>query len=221
MTMALTTAYLVSAKNLGSFLDALRSAQAPKKFTISFLEQLGFKSTNDRLFLPMLKGLGLLDQQGVPTQRYFDFLDGTQSKRVLAAGIRDAYEDLFRIKTNANALTRAELEGKLRSLTQGKLSDNVLKLTVKTFTELVKQADFSAEATAKPEKPDAAAETTEEAADVAPVEPPPLEREPARPHRSANRAFDALAYRIEVVLPATRDKLIYDAIFRSLREHLL
>lgn len=46
--MALTTAYPVSAKNLGAFLDALRSAQAPKKLTISFLGQLGFKNTNDR-----------------------------------------------------------------------------------------------------------------------------------------------------------------------------
>lgn len=219
--MALTTAYLVSAKNLGAFLDALRSAQAPKKLTISFLEQLGFKSTNDRLFLPMLKGLGLLDQQGAPTQRYFDFLDATQSKRVLAAGIRDAYEDLFRIKTNANTLSRAELEGKLRSLTQGKLSDNVLKLTAKTFLELVKQADFSGEATAKTEKADTAEGEAEVTADVGPTEPPPAERDSPRPQRGTNRAFDALAYRIEVVLPATRDKLIYDAIFRSLREHLL
>ncbi len=219
--MALTTAYLVSGKNLGPFLDALRSAQAPKKLTITFLEQLGFKSTNDRLFIPLLKGLGFLDQQGVPTQRYFDFLDAMESKRVLAAGIRDAYEDLFRIKTNANTLSRAELEGKLRSLTQGKLSDNVLKLTAKTFLELVKQADFSREPISGTEKPQTETEPTEGPLGAAPIEPPPIDREHVRGHRSPNRAFDALAYRIEVVLPATRDKLIYDAIFRSLREHLL
>jgi len=31
----------------------------------------------------------------------------------------------------------------------------------------------------------------------------------------------ALVYRIEIVLPAVRDQAIYDAIFRSAKEHLL
>lgn len=216
--MALTTAYLVSAKNLGSFLEAIRSAQAPKKFTMQFLEQIGFKSTNDRLFIPVLKGLGFLDQQGIPTQRYFDYLDGTQSKRILADGIRTAYEDLFRIKTNAQTLSRGELEGKLKSLTQGKLSDSVLKNSIKTFIELVKHADFSAD----PKSRIDAAESSDQVGESTSEMPsPPNVSEPRRPHEHSNRAFDALAYRIEVILPSTRDKLVYDAIFRSLREHLL
>ena len=219
--MALTTAYLVSSKNLGSFLDAIRSAQAPKKFTVQFIEQLGFKSTNDRLFIPVLKGLGFLDQQGVPTQRYFDFLDHTQSKKVLAQGIRDAYEDLFRINTKANTLLRPELEGKLKSLTQGKLSDVVLSNTVRTFLELVKQADFSGSSALKAAENAAEAEESEEPTAAQSGESPVADRDLPKPHPRANRAFDALAYRIEVVLPSTRDKLVYDAIFRSLREHLL
>ena len=43
--------YLVAAKNLAPFLEALRHAQAPEKVTVRFIEQLGFKSTNDRLFI--------------------------------------------------------------------------------------------------------------------------------------------------------------------------
>lgn len=216
--MALTTAYLVSAKNLGSFLEAIRSAQAPKKFTMQFLEQIGFKSTNDRLFIPVLKGLGFLDQQGIPTQRYFDYLDGTQSKRVLADGIRTAYEDLFRIKTNAHTLPRGELEGKLKSLTQGKLSDSVLKNSIKTFVELVKHADFSTDPKPRIDTAESSEQTIEPTTELP---SPPNASEPRRPLEHANRAFDALAYRIEVILPSTRDKLVYDAIFRSLREHLL
>lgn len=219
--MALMTAYLVSAKDLGSFLEAVRGAQAPKKFTNAFLRQLGYTSTNHRLFIPVLKGLGMLDQHGAPTQRYFDFLDATQSRRVLAAGIRDAYEDLFRIKTNANTLSRAELEGKLKSLTQGKLSEAVFKNTVKTFLELVKLADFSHTTAPKAAALEDAGQTMDEQSPAPPSDPPETGGEPPRSYSRANLAFDALAYRIEVVLPSTRDKLVYDAIFRSLREHLL
>jgi len=140
--MALTSAYLVAAKNLPAFLEALRGAKAPDRFTLKFVEDLGFKSTNDRLFIPLLKGLGFLDEVGAPKQRYFDFLDDSQWKYVLADGIRYAYEDLFRLNKKANSMTRADLTGKLKSLTQGKYSDQVLNLMTKTFTELVKLANF-------------------------------------------------------------------------------
>ena len=33
-------------------------------------------------------------------------------------------------------------------------------------------------------------------------------------------ALDSLQYHINIVLPDTRDQGVYDAIFRSLREHL-
>jgi len=43
--------YLVTTKNLDAFFNALTNAQAPAKFTQKFLEQLEFKSTNDRLYI--------------------------------------------------------------------------------------------------------------------------------------------------------------------------
>lgn len=56
--MSLTNAYLVTTRNLESFLNALRSAKAPERFTNRFLTQLDFASSNDRLFIAVLKGLG-------------------------------------------------------------------------------------------------------------------------------------------------------------------
>ncbi|MCK6449196.1 MAG: DUF5343 domain-containing protein, partial [Planctomycetes bacterium] len=98
--MAIQPVYLVAAKNLAQFLEALRHAQAPDKIGLRFVEELGFKSTNDRLFIPLLKALRFLDESGKPTARYHTFLDDSEWKRVLAAGIRDAYSDLFRINKN-------------------------------------------------------------------------------------------------------------------------
>lgn len=75
----------------------MQQAQAPKQFTVSFLQNLGFKSTADRLIVGMLKTLGFLEPSGTPTQRYFEFLDQTQSARILAEGIREAFADLFEL----------------------------------------------------------------------------------------------------------------------------
>jgi len=143
--MALTDAYLIATKNLPAILDAIKTARAPDKFALRFLEDLGFKSTNDRLIIPLLKALQFIDDNGAPTQRYFDFLDESQSAHVLADGIRDAYEDLYRINKRAHTLTKAALVGKLKSLTEGKKSEAVVQNMTRTFLALSKLADFSDE----------------------------------------------------------------------------
>jgi hypothetical protein len=210
--MGLTTAYLINASKLEQFLNDLRSAQAPERFTLKFLEELGYKSTNDRLFIGLLKAVGMIDDSGVPTQRYFAFLDDTQWREVLAEGVRDAYEDLFRLNKKAHNMSRIDVTGKLKSLTEGKKSENVIDNMARTFLELAKLGDFSA--------PDAPAII--ESTDVRPAETSPVDRQPDRPIvRGEGRLVDGLSYRIELVLPPTRDKAIYDALFRSLREHLL
>ena len=218
--MPLQPVYLVAVKNLGPFLDALRHAQTPEKVGLRFVEELGFKSTNDRLFVPLLKAMGFLDESGKPTQRYHGFLDDSEWKRVLADGIREAYSDLFRINRNANTLTRDKLAGKIRSLSEGKLSNAVVANMTRTFLELVKQADFSEPASGEPVPTDGQGEIEEP-----PAEPPGLAPRlvpaPDGQGMGAGLAAPSLVYRIEIVLPAVRDQAVYDAIFRSAREHLL
>lgn len=57
------------------------------------LQNLEFSSTNDRLFIGLLKSLGFTDDSGVPTKRYFDFLDQSQSARILAEAVREAFSN--------------------------------------------------------------------------------------------------------------------------------
>ena len=116
--MALMTAYLQTTKNLQNIINSLISAKAPERFTNKFLEDLGFKSTNDRLYIGVFKGLGLLDENGVPTQRYHQFLDQSETGKVLAIGIQEAYEDLFALRKDAQTLSNDEVKGKLKTLTQ-------------------------------------------------------------------------------------------------------
>lgn len=81
--MALTTSYLTSTKNFEGIMNSILGARAPERFTNKFLEDLGYKSSNDRLITGVLKALGLLTDAGEPTQRYYDFLDQSPSQRRL------------------------------------------------------------------------------------------------------------------------------------------
>ena len=211
--MALPEQYLLTTKNLDAFLNSLLNAQAPPKFTNKFLEQLEFKSTNDRLFIGMLKFLGFIDGLGSPQDRYFKFLDQTQSKFVLAEAIKEAYADLFTVNVKANEMSVNDVKNKLKTLTQGSKSETVIGCMANTFTALCKYADFSKH-------------TTKEVVTVTKkeqiAEEIPHTNEHKMTHELINKKITTeMHYNIQIHLPETRDITVYDAIFKSLKEHLL
>ncbi len=210
--MALPEQYLITTKNLSSFLNSLLNAQAPSKFTNKFLEQLEFTSTNDRLFIGMLKFLGFIDSNGIPQDRYFKFLDQTQSKQVLAEAIREAYSDLFTVNVKAHEMSTSDVKNKLKTLTQGSKSDTVLQFMANTFVSLCKYADFSK----APSKELMTIKNDESMVDDNMKDPHKMT------HELVNKKITTeMHYNIQIHLPETRDITVYDAIFKSLKEHLL
>jgi len=141
--MSLTMSYLTSTKNLESIFNSIIGAKAPERFTTKFLEDLGFKSSTDRLFIGILKALGFLDEGGQPTQRYYEFLDQSQSKSVVAIGVEEAYEDLFNLNRNAQNMSNDDVKNKLKTLTQGQKGDRVIEQMAMTFRALCSYADWS------------------------------------------------------------------------------
>lgn len=217
--MALPDSYTLKIGSLHAYFDAMLDAQPPERFSVKFLENLGFTSTNDRLFIGILKDLGFLNRDGTPQQRYFDFLDRSRSKQVLAEGIREAYADLFAINTKANEFAVGEARNKLRTLFAGKKTDLVIGNIAKTFRALCDYADFSNTAPARQERP----------TEVKPQERPAAQdsEQPARQaseesatHNLGKIKVSGLQYHINIVLPETRDQAVFDAIFKSLRDHL-
>ena len=200
--MNVTSAYMYTVKSLSQMFEAIQKAQVPSRFTNEFLKTLGFKSSNDRAFINVLKGLGLLDSSSAPTKAYSDYRDKHISKHVLAQQIRIAYQGLFMADENAQNLGLEAVRGKLSTLT-GKDASVVAKMA-STFKALCNIADFS-------EKPKAKAEKPEEQS----VESPALEQLTPKPH---GLAFSHVVY---INLPTTRDVAVYDAIFKSIREYLL
>lgn len=204
--MALPSAYLTSFKNVDAILTAIQSAQAPPRFTQKFLEGLGFANANDRLFINMLKALGFLTETGIPTKRYHQYLDKTQSRLVMAEALRDAYADLFQVNVKASDMSNVDVKNKMKTLSEGQFSDRVLTQMSGTFKAFTKNADFGGQPPA-PHK----------------EQPEPLENKDVQEHRTRVpvERLGGLAYNINIHLPESRDQAVYDALFKSLREHLL
>jgi hypothetical protein len=221
--MALAESYTFKTNAIPAYFDAILDAQPPERFSVKFLENLGFTSTNDRLFIGILKDLGFLNRDGAPQKRYFDFLDRSQSKTILADGIRDAFSELFAINTKANEFTVDQAKNKLRTLFGGKKTPLVIGKIANTFRALCDYADFSApakDADGKDEKPPGGEDGKDEKGDKdnAPRGTKPPVKPPIDPRREID--ISALQYHVNIVLPPTRDQAVYDAIFRSLRDHL-
>ena len=211
--MPLPDSYTLKPNSIPAYFDAILDAHPPERFSVKFLENLGFTSTNDRLFVGILKELGFLNADGTPQQRYFEFMDRSRSKQVLAEGIREAYSELFAINKKANELNVGDIKNKLRTLYAGKKTDLVIGNIGKTFSALCQYADFT-----EPEVPRPAEEP--KGIDEKKVEAKPdHEAVPPMRKKAASISMDSLQYHINIVLPESRDQAVYDAIFKSLKEH--
>lgn len=215
--MALPDSYTLKPGAIPAYFEAMLNAEAPDRFTTRFLESLEFKSTNDRLFINVLKELGFVDTDGVPKDRYFHFLDRGESAKVVADGVREAYSDLFAVNKNANNLSTDEVKNKLRTLYKGTKKENLINRIASTFTALCEYADFSGSAKRDQSKK-ASEEETKGTKDSLPKDE--SKGQAGVSAAGANISLDSLQYHINIVLPESRDQAVYDAIFKSLRDHL-
>lgn len=212
--MALPDSYTMKTGTLTAYFDAIQGAEPPERFSVRFLHDLGFATSNDRLFIGILKDLGFLDTDGVPQERYFQYLDKTKSAYVLAEGIRESYSDLFTVNKEAHTLDLDGADNKLRTLYKGAKKNTVIKLIARTFISLCEIADFSRAPGVLPPKPlgKPKEEPKGPKVDKDTKTLPPSERKMV--------TLESLQYHINIILPETRDQAVYDAIIKSLRDHL-
>jgi len=202
--MALTNSYVLPTNRIPDIFSKIRDGQAPERLTQQLLRDWGFGSMNDRAFIPLLKALGFLTVDGKPTQRYNDYRDHSRSKQIMAQALRETYGDLFLIKEHPTTADRSSIEGKFKSFHNA--SDNVAGLMAKIFLGLLPLADLSAKGTVPPAPKKEDIDLPDNGA-----EPPPA---------AFSGQGAGLHYNIQIHLPATKDVEVYNAIFKSLREHL-
>jgi len=206
--MALTNTYVLPVKRIPDVFAKIRDGQAPEQFTNQLLKDWDFNSTNDRAFIPLLKALGFLSSDGKPTKRYHDYRDHSRSKHIMAEALKDAYADIFLIKAKPAVSDKKAIEGKFKSFHNA--SDNTADLMAKTFIALIGLADFSGTTSESPNTIVNENSYAEES--TLNTNPEPIGR--------INKLSE-LHYNIQIHLPATKDVEVYNAIFKSLREHLL
>ena len=207
--MALSNAYTEAYGKLGDFFSKIRDGQAPPQFTHQFLMDLGFKSNKNRAYIPLLKALNFLTDDGKPTQRYKDYRDHSKSKHIMGEAIKEAYSDIFLIKEKPTQADTSAIEGKFKSYHNA--SDNVALNMRRTFFALLALADLNYNSSKK-----AKIKEAEEHSSVSPQQVTPAMEHIIPPQLNT----PGLHYNIQVHLPATKDIEVYNAIFKSLKEHL-
>jgi len=215
--MAVPTTYMMSANHVPDILEAIQQAGVPPRFTQEFLKSLGFASSNDRSVIGVLKSLGFLDQSGAPTARYRAYRNRAEAPYILADAIREAYSDVFLANQNAQTLPADRVKGILA--TRVDKGDAVLKKMATTFRALASAAKWDR----TPGETGAAAPATEDTGDVdsATELVDASGREPLQVVSERAPAPLQYHYNIQIHLPSTKDVSVYNAIFKSLREHLL
>lgn len=206
--MALPNVYTQVYGQIPQFFAKIQEGQAPTKFTQQHLKDIGFTSSNHKSFIPLLKAIGFLSADGSPTSRYHAYRNQAESKKVLGEALKEAYSDLFVIKSHPAESDRELIEGKFKSTHNS--NERPAELMAKTFFALLKIADIAH--SPKPLAQLSSKEPTEEPAE-------PLAEQSASGRKSAR--VSGLHYNIQIHLPATKDVEVYNAIFRSLKEHLI
>jgi len=207
--MAADVPYMVTVKNLGPIFDRVKAAGTPPKFTYSFLtDTLGFKGSGDRGVIKILKQLGMLNPDGVPTSRYNEFRQEGSSGKVLAQGLREGWAEVFLANQDAHKLSATQLTEIMKNVT-GK-GEAVAKKLATTFKALAERADWSAVDMVSPSE-------LIEAVDEGIGEFAPIGAD-AGAVRSAGLVLHS---DVHIHLPTTSDVSVYTAIFRALREELV
>ena len=212
--MALANTYTVAVSRIPDLFAKIRDGQAPDQLTQQLLKDWGFQSSNDRAFIPLLKALGFLSPDGKPTSLYHDYRDHSRSKKVMGRALRQSFGDIFLIKEHPTQADKGAIHGKFKSFHN--VSDHVAGLRAKTFLSLLSLADLTTDSSDKQEsiatvkQKKATEDTSEEDHD---------EGEGSGHHRTKLHA-PGLHYNIQIHLPSTKDVEVYNAIFKSLKEHL-
>ena len=185
-------------------LNKIKDAGEPDRFTQDFLSTvLGFKGAGAKAFIPFAKRLGFLAGDGSPTVLYRKFRNPSESRAAMAMAIKNGYPEYFSRNEHADKLNPKELEGLTMEITGLQRHSQTAKSIIRTIEALKSFADFDS-----------------------PVEPREVVKETQFPveithFEQGGEVGMNLSYTINLVLPKTDDMAVFNAIFKSIREHLL
>ena len=205
--MAENPPYMHAYGNISKGLKKIQEAATPPRFTQDFLEtKLAMKGGSARPLIPFLKRTGFIGSDGVPTELYKRFRNPSEQGRAAAEALRNGYSALYEVNEYIHDASEKDLKGVVVQVTGLDAGAAVVKSVIGAFKSLKEFATFDGE--------------DQERSDVE----PPVGQADEPQGKDLTRSTPTklgLSYTINLNLPPTSDIAVFDAIFKSLKEHLL
>lgn len=207
--MASVIPYLVSPGSIKNALEKIRTAATPERVSGDFVNtKLQIKGGTGAAIPSYLKKIGFVNSDGSPTEIYKRFRNKSSSGAAVAEAIKIGYKPLAEINEYFYDLSDKELLGIILQITGAAEDDQVAKLILSTFKALRSFADFN----------EAEVEVQDDESPN-PINPPALNYDNSSTRRNDHKLN--LSYTINLNLPASSDQAVFNAIFKSLKEHLI
>ncbi|NNM74920.1 DUF5343 domain-containing protein [Enterovirga aerilata] len=202
--------YVTSPGNIQKALLGIKAAAVPERVSQDFVKTiLKIPGGSGDQMTAFLKKLGFANSDGTPSEAYRKFRNPASSGSAVAAAIRRAYAPLYVRNEYMHELNDSELLGLVVEETGEAHDSNPVKLTVSCIKHLKNFADFNMPTEAR-------APTV-----ILPEDDAPQGNQRQRAAHSDRNFEFRLGYTINLNLPATSDAAVFDAIFKSLKTHLL
>ena len=213
--MAETLPYMNSTGLVSKILDKIKEAKTPERFSQDFLGTvLGYSSGSAKPSISLAKRIGLINSDGSPSPLYHRFRGSEdESKAAIAEAIRKGYAPLYKRNEYAHNLDKKKLEGLIREITGMEEGSSVLRAITGTFEALKKYADFDA--------PSGVSSGAGGAGDGGADDGDRGDESGGRGDGFTDGVPMRFGYTININLPDTNDIAVFNAIFKSMKEHLL
>lgn len=209
-----TYTYHVNPVNLKKFLQHIQTAGVPSsKVTFQYVSSVGFKNSNDRAIITVLKAIGFLNKSGLATDTWRAYRNKSQSKKVLAAALRKAYPTLFATYPDANRKDTEALRNFFSSHTS--VGEGALGYMVRTFKTMADMADFESPAETLPE---VEVEVEQEQEQDQQEKVGAVVKRKVLPGTPNGMTVNI---NIQLQIPATDKAEVYDSFFAAMKKHLL
>lgn len=212
--MAENLPYSTSVGTLEKILEKIKTASAPERFTQDFVgTKLSMKGGTANACIPFLKKMGFVAGDGSPTDLYREYRNPAKSRGAVGTAFKKLYVRLYEMNEYVHEASDQDVLGLIVECTGNEHDNAVTKYTLATFNMLRKHADFDNE------------ENVVEVINYPQDNHTLNHQNPITvniPQQNTQQGKGInLSYTINLNLPATKDIEVFNAIFKSLKEHLL
>jgi hypothetical protein len=195
-------------KKLIEFFGIIQKERVPEKANLEFVKLHSFRSSYDEAIPKILKQLDFVDSSRTPNDRWKQYRDASQSKKIMAKSIRSAYSELFNVYSNPTEKSDEDLKNFFKGKTE--FDDEHINFLIETFKVLCTLADFN----------QVANESDAESASVISKSGVESQNNVKIPKKTMEHGQYTVNLNIQLQLPETTNPEVYDKLFESMKKHL-